>query len=151
MQIISNIALISINETLFIQLISFLIFLFLINRIMFRPLRNTMIERDMYIAQIKEDIEGAESELKNMTLQLKRKEESVRKEANKMRNQIEDTGNQEASGILDSSRYEITALQDKTRQEVENQIVEARKTLAKESEALAIQIMEKVLDRRLTQ
>ena len=39
MQIISNIALISINETLVVQLISFLIFLFIINRIMFRPLR----------------------------------------------------------------------------------------------------------------
>ena len=42
MQIISNIALISINETLIVQLISFLIFLFVINRIMFRPLRKTV-------------------------------------------------------------------------------------------------------------
>ena len=35
MQIVSNVALISINETLVVQLISFLIFLFVINRIMF--------------------------------------------------------------------------------------------------------------------
>ena len=37
MEIVSKIALITINETLVIQLVSFLIFLFVINRMMFRP------------------------------------------------------------------------------------------------------------------
>ncbi|OQY06422.1 MAG: hypothetical protein B6I22_05580 [Desulfobacteraceae bacterium 4572_123] len=60
MQIISNIALISINETLFIQLISFLIFLFIINRIMFRPLRRIIIERENHIEKINLDIIDAE-------------------------------------------------------------------------------------------
>jgi len=45
MQIVSNVALISINETMVVQLISFLIFLFVINRVMFRPLRESMHER----------------------------------------------------------------------------------------------------------
>ena len=45
MQIITNIALISINETLIVQLLSFLIFLFIINRVMIRPLRGVMSDR----------------------------------------------------------------------------------------------------------
>ena len=39
MQIVSVEALLSINETLIFQLLSFLIFLFIIKRMMFRPLR----------------------------------------------------------------------------------------------------------------
>ena len=51
MHIVSNIALISINETLIIQLVSFLIFLFLINRIMFRPLSHVMVERENHLTR----------------------------------------------------------------------------------------------------
>ena len=53
MQIVSNVALISINETFLVQLISFLIFLFIINRVMIRPLRGVMREREEYVEKLK--------------------------------------------------------------------------------------------------
>ena len=49
MEIISNIALITINETLIAQLLAFLIFMFVINRLMFKPLQGVMTERQGYI------------------------------------------------------------------------------------------------------
>ena len=52
MQIISNVALISINETVVVQLLSFLLFLYIMNRIMFRPLRNVMAQREDHLKQI---------------------------------------------------------------------------------------------------
>ena len=64
MQIISNIALISINETVIIQVISFLIFLYIINRIMFRPLRNVMADRENHIKMLQQDIVAAEKKWK---------------------------------------------------------------------------------------
>lgn len=70
MQIISNIALISINETLVVQLISFLIFLFIINRIMFRPLRQVMIERENHMEKINLDIVDAGKSLDRITDQI---------------------------------------------------------------------------------
>ena len=73
MHIISNIALITINETLFVQLISFLIFLFIINRIMFRPLQNTMSERESYIDQTNRDIADVTQELQSLTNKLQAK------------------------------------------------------------------------------
>ena len=68
MQIISNIALISINETLIVQVISFLIFLYIINRIMFRPLRSVTAERENHIKGIQKDIVEAENKLDALTL-----------------------------------------------------------------------------------
>jgi len=151
MQIISNIALITINETLFVQLLSFLIFLFIINRIMFRPLQHVMTERVNYMDKIKVDTVDAVKELESMTEKLKAQESEVRKEALRLQRKLEESGSKKGSEILVSARKEIEAIRDRAEMEVKAQISEARKHLQKESEALAVNIMEKLLDRRLAQ
>jgi len=149
MQIISNIALISINETLVIQLISFLVFLFLINKIMFRPLVDTMSERDSYIDGIHQGIEDTAQEMQDILNQLKEREAAIRGEAYDLRSSLEHEGSQKAAEIYAKLQAEIAALKQKNEADVEKQVQEAKKHLLKESEALASQIMEKVLDRRL--
>lgn len=149
MHIASNVALISINATLFFQLISFLIFLFVINRLMFRPLRNVMDERDNHIDKIQQDIVDTKNEFENLTNQLQQQESAVKNEAFKLQKEIEDTGKQHVDEILNSTRQEIETLKDRAQKAVDTQISEARKDVIKESEALAVSIIEKMLDRRL--
>ena len=57
MEIIKTTALITINETLWVQLIFFLIFLFLINRVMFRPVRRNMADREVHFLSLRQDIQ----------------------------------------------------------------------------------------------
>jgi len=149
MEIISNIALITINATLFHQLVAFLIFLFIINRIMFRPLRSVMAERDDVIEKIKLDTTNAGDTIERLCDELKEKESKVRKEALKVQHELEEKGKQESAEILKSTLQEIELLKDKNEANVNAQIMEARKALQKESDALALNIMEKLLDRRL--
>ncbi len=149
MQIISNIALISINETLLVQLLSFLIFLFIINRIMFRPLQNVRSERVNYMDQIKIDTQNAAKELETLTGQLKAKESSVRNQAKSLKQEVEESGRMQADEIMASAREQIETLKETAQGEVNAQIFEARKHLQKESETLAVNIMEKLLERRL--
>lgn len=151
MQIISNIALITINETLFVQLLSFLIFLFIINRIMFRPLQDVMTERVNYMDKVKLDTADAVKELENLTEKLKAQESEARKEALGLQRKLEESGSRKGAEILSEARKEIEAIKEKTEMEVKVQISEARKHLQKESEVLAVNIMEKLLDRRLAQ
>lgn len=150
MDIVQNIALISINETLFVQLISFLIFIYLINRIMLRPLSKTMNERDGYIYKVREDIENAEQELDTVRRQLVRAEESARKEAHETRQEIEESGAREAHEILDAVKDEIEGIKQETEKEVNSQLEEARRWIETESKTLSVVIMEKVLERRLS-
>jgi len=149
MEIISNIALITINATLFHQLVAFLIFLFIINRIMFRPLRSVMTERDGVIEKIKLDTTNAGDTLERLNDELKERESKVRKEALKVQHELEEKGKQESAEILKSTLQEIELLKEKNEAHVKAQIMEARKALQKESDALALNIMEKLLDRRL--
>lgn len=149
MEIISNIALITINATLFHQLVAFLIFLFIINRIMFRPLRSVMAERDDIIEKIKLDTTNAGETIDRLNKDLKERESEVRKEAFKVQHELEEKGKQESAEIMKSTLQEIEVLKDKNEATVNAQIMEAKKDFQKESEALALNIMEKLLDRRL--
>jgi len=148
MQIISNVALISINETLIFQVISFLIFLFIINRIMFRPLRKVMNERETYIEDVQKDIVVAENQFEDLNHQIQAQENTVRDEAFKQKEQLEASGSQQASEIMTSTREEINALRAEAQKEVNAQISAARKHVQKESEDLAKDIIETVLYRR---
>jgi len=149
MEIISTIGLITINETLIVQLVSFLIFLYIINRIMFRPLRGIMRERDSYIEEFKIDIADAGNELKVLADQLKDRESAVKKEAFALKEEREKSGSRQAEEIFDTTREKIQTLSKKAKSEVDAKIADARRSIQKESEALAASIMEKMLDRRL--
>ncbi len=149
-QIVSNIALISINATLVVQLISFLIFLFLINWIMIQPLRRTMAERAGYLDRMRLDILEAEKEMTRLLKQLADREKSVRKEALQVTLEMENEGRRFASEILRDVRQEVESFRNRTRKTVSDQLTAARERLEQESEGLALSIMEKLLDRRLT-
>ena len=149
MQIISNVALISINETLIFQIISFLIFLFIINRIMFRPLRKVMNERELYIENIQKDLVTAEKKFEDLTSQIQVQEETVRNEAFEHKEQLETSGKEQAAEIIAATRAEMVALKNRAQKEVAAQISTARKHVQKESKDLAQNIVETVLDRSL--
>ena len=150
MQIVSNIALISINETMIVQVISFLIFMFVINRIMFQPLLKTRGDRDQYLNQIARDIVQAKEDVEQYTFELEERRNTIRLEAFEINKELEAVGNQEATGIVDAAVKEMSTIKEDTTQKLEAQIAEARKQVQKESEPLAIQIMEKILDRRIS-
>lgn len=149
MQIISNIALISINETLIVQIISFLIFLYIINRIMFRPLRSVVAERENHIKSIQKDIVVAENKLVALTDQIREHESAVKREAFAQKAKLEEAGGRQADEIFVATRKELEAARDKAQKEVDAQVLEAKKYIKEESEALALSVMEKVLNRRL--
>lgn len=149
MEIISTIGLITINATLFHQLVAFLILMFVMDRIMFRPLRGVMSERESLMDKIRLDTADAVEEFEELTHELNAREAAARTEAHEVRQELEVSGNQEAAGILDATRQEIEALKAKAEIEIEAQVSETRKELQQESEALAVNIMEKLLDRRL--
>ena len=150
MQIISNIALISINETLVVQLISFLIFLFIINRVMIRPLRATMAERDNYIQTVREDILDSKKELEKIIDESHQEEKEIRQAALQVAAEMESLGNHEAQDITGVAREEIAAVKKQTQDEIERLLSEAMMSVQKEAETLSVSIMEKILDRKVS-
>jgi len=148
MHIISNIALISINETLIVQLISFLIFMFIMNRIMFRPLNSVMQERGEYFDKVQCEIDSFEKETEEIKKQLDDIELADRKEANALRKKLEDGSKVEVNKVYLASKKDVSQLKSKVEVEIENKITEARKFLGREAEILSLSIIDKVLSWR---
>jgi F-type H+-transporting ATPase subunit b len=150
MEIISNIALISINETLVVQLISFLIFLFIINRIMFRPLRETMSERDDYIRKIQRDTIQAHKRVDEIVATTRQEEQDIKQAALKVVAQMESLGKQEANSILNAAREDIASQKRQSQNEIEQELAEAMTKVQAEVQTVSLAIMEKVLNRKVT-
>ncbi|MEJ2476246.1 MAG: hypothetical protein P8Y40_01865 [Desulfobacterales bacterium] len=150
MQIISTIAMISINETLIIQLISFLIFLFIINRIMIQPLRSVAQEREAHIQKIELDTVAAEKKVEQVVKQIKKQETKALDTAHEIREKIEESGKLEADEIIHDTLREVESLSKENRRHVSAMVEEVRKSVQKEAETLAVGMMEKLLDRRLS-
>jgi F-type H+-transporting ATPase subunit b len=149
MEIISNVALISINETMLIQLISFLIFLFVFNRVMVRPLHGSVEERKSFVKKLSEETSVFEAQLDQISAQIAAQEASAVKEAQIMRHKIETDGSTQAGHILDEARHKVALMRKDTEAAIKIAAEKARDDLAHEAESVAIGIMEKALNRRL--
>ena len=149
MEIIATNALISINETFIIQLISFLIFLFVMDRIMFRPLRSTMAQRDEYIDTVKDDIVAGKDSLDQLMRELDQQRAQVIKDADEMVHSLEAEGDDRASELIEEAREKIAALRQETEIQVKDQVQQARRAIAGEVDTITLTVMEKVLQRRL--
>jgi F-type H+-transporting ATPase subunit b len=150
MEVISTIALISINATLAAQLISFLIFLFIINRLMFRPLQDVMGERERRVDDMQQEIVNAEADRKHILAILEEEEAKAKQDALMIQKNLEKDGTQKAEAAVKEATAEIERLRVETTQAVQQQILDVKQHLAEESEKLSRVIMEKTLDRSLS-
>ena len=149
MQIIETQELISINGTLLFQLISFLIFLFLINRIMLRPLRGQAGERQAHMEAISQDITKAQATCDELNHQMRIQEEEVRQAATAVRDQMEAEGKKTATILLSETREEINSLRSRAQKENEAKIAAVRQKLNVEAQSIATQMMASLLGRRI--
>jgi F-type H+-transporting ATPase subunit b len=151
MEIISNIGLITINETMIVQVLSFLLLVYILNRIMFRPLRQTMREREEVIEGIRQDIGQATTELETVTTEAAKREGAMKSAAFQIRADLEQKAQEEAGAVLKSAGKERDLLKQRAEADVAKAIEVARRSLADEADRLTVAMMEKLLDRRLTQ
>jgi F-type H+-transporting ATPase subunit b len=151
MKIITTIQLITINATLFVQVISFLIFMLIINRIMFRPLRKTLAERHDYVENVQEEISASSREVTNLNQQIAIREGSFSGELAELMKSAADEGNQQADEILTATWKEIADMHAEAHKDIDARVAIARKSLQEEAESLATDIVAKILDRRSVQ
>jgi len=149
MEIINKVALITINETFFFQLLSFLLFMFIVTRIMFRPLQGVMDKRHTHIEKLKMDIVDADQEISRLTNTIAAQEAAVRAEAIDIRANIEREGVQTAEKLLVETHQKLAEEREQMLRKVNQNIDGVREKLQSEAEFLALTMIEKLLDRKV--
>jgi F-type H+-transporting ATPase subunit b len=135
---------------LVVQLVSFLLFMMLLNRIMIRPLRKVMTERDQYLTQVTDQIHAAHEGYTQIGEQIRQQESETRKTALQIRQEMEQDAQKSASEVIEQTRVEIGALRAESQKQADQQISAARQQIIDEAEALADRMINALLDRRAT-
>lgn len=150
MEIINTTALISINATFIAQLLSFLIFVFILNRVMLRPLNNVIKARNDYMTGMKQDISAAEQKMSDLVADLDRQKNAVKDEAFKINDELEKVAGDEATGLFSSARKQIVELSKAAEKDVARQLKEAQKYFEEETQNISVVMMEQVLGRKIS-
>lgn len=148
MEIIKTTALITINDTLWVQLILFLLFLFLINRIMFRPVQRNLADREADFLALRHDIHVLKEEMSALSDQAEAEENQLRNNARQVSETLRNEGREEAQQMMNEALNEIRTLQQDAEAQLKASLTGARRHVAAESERLAVSIIEHFLTRR---
>ena len=148
MQVVENVALISINATMVVQLVSFLIFMVLFNRVMIRPLRTIMTERQAFVQRVRDDVVAAASAFDEIARQIEHQESEARQAASNVREQLVEAGQQSVADVLNQTREEIGAMRRSAQKEADETISAARESIQAEAEHLADHMVAALLEQR---
>ena len=141
---------IEINLTIVIQVLQFLILIFILNRLLFKPISQVMTERKAKInaweektqnlqesARVK--LETYENQLREERAQAQERQEQLTKELKKKEEENLRTVSEEAAGLVASAQRVIVEETERLRLELRHQAVELSQILA-----------EKVLGRKVS-
>ena len=140
---------ISINATLILQVIHFLILTFILNRLMFRPILKLIDERTRYIEKTKEEAESIEWETRQLNRKAVTMEKDTRKNAVEERFRMQREAKEMSEKIFNDTRKEVSVIRDEVIDEIEEKVQKAQESLYREAVVLADEITQRFLDRRI--
>lgn len=135
----------SVDKTLIIQLVIFLVGLFLLNRLVFRPLLGVWDRREELTAGT---LRGAEEMIRKADSAIAEYNEKIadaRAQATEARNELRQQGQNESSRMLLSAREAAQAELEGARGVLESEVAKIRADLQGEVESLAAEISDRVL------
>lgn len=141
---------ISINATLIIQVIHFLILVFILNRILFRPIMNMIEKRAQHIKDESRKLDNLEDETKELAKKWETLLRDTRKDAGYESSRIKHEAMEVAEKLINETREETASIKENAAKEIEAKLSEARKFIQEEAMSLAGSITEKIIGRRIS-
>jgi F-type H+-transporting ATPase subunit b len=140
---------IDINVTLLWQMANFLILLFALNFLLFKPIRGIIKERAEKIASMKGEIKANEEGAKNKTEELEAQRTEARKAGAQAKEEIKAEGRGQEREIIDAATAEMEASVAKVREEIAGEIGQARDELKSQVQNFGVDLAEKILGRSI--
>lgn len=141
---------INIDIVLLFQAVNFLVLLFLLNILLYKPIRKVMAERAAEISASKEKTLSVDREVQEKMAQYEQKLHKVKADANEERSMLLRTAHEEEALLMGAARGEAANELAKIRKSIEKETVEAETYLKAQAVSLSQRIVEKVLGRSVS-
>ena len=140
---------INLDITLVIQMINFLLLLFVLNLILFRPIRKIIKERNQIVETFNSDIASLTGEAQASMEEFEEKLLAARKEGVGRVQSMKDEGEQAEVELIAATTQEVQAKIEEARKKVASDIQDARTELQKQVQIFSVAVTEKILGRSI--
>lgn len=140
---------ISLDYSLGIQIINFLLLIFILNRLLYKPLLGLIDKRNKKIEASEAECNRLQEIVEQKMAAYEEKLRLAKATAVEQKNGIIRQGADEAKASIDSVRADIPAMMEQFHARMEGEISEAKRILIGQSHKLSVEIAEKVLGRSL--
>jgi F-type H+-transporting ATPase subunit b len=140
---------ISINATLILQVVQFLILVFILNRLVLQPILKLINERGEHVQNTKREIDSIGVEINRFKDEYVTTERNARGEAAQERSHLRSTGIVRAEELEVEARKEVASIRAGIDEEAEREVRKTQPSLRGEAEVLADRIIERVIGRRI--
>lgn len=141
---------IDIDWTLGAQLITFLVLVFLLNGVLFRPIRNALKERKTKLDAQAADINLMETQSQGLDSEIKDKLAAARRDGAGSRESMKQEGAEAEASLLAEVKREVDLEWSRVEQKIKEDVARAREALQTQAKSFAQLLASKILGRELS-
>ncbi len=136
---------IELNITFLIQLINFLIVLFVLNLVLYKPIRGILRKRAEIMSQKMDDVESFNSQADEKLKTYEQELEQARLKAQQIRQEKKGEGAEEEKKIVQSASQEASTLLQSAREKAQTEKEKALEDLKKQVDKFAASAADRIL------
>lgn len=141
---------IELDWTLFVQIFNFLLLVYLLNLVLFRPLREGLKARQAQIASFEGDIAQLGDNQQGLLGQVQENLTEARKQGLAQREGLRQEGAQTEASLLEKVKQEVDAEWAKVEKKITEDMAKARKALKAQTQDFAQALAAKIVGRELS-
>ncbi len=141
---------IELNWTLFAQIINFLLLVFLLNLVLFRPIRRHLQERKAEMAARETEIDQLTRESQGMHAEVQENLAAARRQGASEREALRQAGTQAEASLLEQVKKEVEEEWTRVEAKIKADMAKARESLKAQSQSFAQMLAAKILGREVS-
>jgi len=138
---------VDIDYTLFIQLVLFLLLIWILNQVLYKPLLRIMDRRKEILDKAQEEVKTVQETIDRRVAEYEEKIRAAKMEAMSQKGDLAKEGTAAAKVITDKAKTEIAGMMGEFQAKLEKELASARELLRTQSLRISSEIAEKVLGR----
>ncbi len=132
------------------QLVTFLVLVFLLNKVLFRPIREALKARQARMDAQKSDIDFMETTGQGVDSETKDKLAAARREGVEARESLKQKGSEAEAALLEGIKREVDQEWSQVEERIKSEVAQARKSLQTQTQSFAQLLASKILGRELS-
>jgi F-type H+-transporting ATPase subunit b len=140
---------VDIDSTVFIQLVNFLLLIWILNQILYKPILGIMDRRKEILDKAQEEVKSVQETIDRRVAEYEEKIRAAKMEAMGQKGDLAKEGAQAAKVITDKAKGEISGMMGEFQAKLEKELASVRELLRNQSQRISSEIAEKVLGRSI--